>query len=262
MQRALLNDNILRSAMASKIAYANTSKKAVSWPICKQYIGELCTERDTNVISVKATGAHAYAWKTGDNAMTIAFKGSSTAKDILNFLDMRQYNFHFCDSEIKVHNGVMRMFRSIEGDLSEFVLGYPINTRNKYITFCGHSLGGSLAMLAAAYYGHLTNNNIYIACHTFGSFKIGDDNFKEWYINGVNESIFVNTTNDVVPMLPLGCVYDDLNQLSFTINKNGKETRDIIGFDQLNPFQAHDLDTYISCIKMYSSNLRSPIHKI
>jgi predicted lipase len=257
MKRSLLNDSILRSAMASKITYAKTIQRIVTLPICKQYLGHMCTENDTIVLSAKATGAHAYVWKTGDNSMTVAFKGSSTPKDILNLMDVRYHEFSFSNSKMYIHNGVLKMFKSIENELSSHILGNPISTHNKYITFCGHSLGGSLAMLAAAYYGNLSVNNIGISCHTFGAPKIGDSRFIEWFKNGVNDSIFINTSNDIVPFLPFG-LYENLDDVSLTLDSFGRVHNDILCLDQPNPIISHDLDTYISSLVLYSNTLKTP----
>jgi hypothetical protein len=86
-------------------------------------------------------------------------------------------------------------------------------------------------MVAAAYYGDITSENTHITCHTFGSPKVGNIEFKKWYDENVDESVNIVNKHDPVRYLPLDNNYVD--------NKNI-----IIEDNTLNPFKAHDLDTY------------------
>lgn len=222
------NDKIIRSAHASKLSYFKTPPSNTHFSISK-------------TITSPHTTAQTYINKTGDKSLIIAFKGSSTHHDILTFLDLKQTPFNFCNSSVLVHNGILRMFESIENDLSNYIFNPPKYNTYKYITFCGHSLGGSLAKFAAAYYGNISNHNINIACHTFGAPLIGNQEFIDWTNNNTNEIYDIINKNDVVPLLPLlPCLnYKDDTKNKIILNTTNTSS---------NILQEHDLDTYIKNI--------------
>lgn len=246
----MLNDRLLRSAMASKMAYARTIENATTWPVSVRLhgnreklavpcqVGERgnCTEW---IIDAEGTGAHAYAWKTGERSMLVSFKGSSTARDFASFLRLALRRFSFRDKTVKVHQGVLDMFASIEGSLYDHLVGGADGRRCKYVTFCGHSLGGSLAKVAAAYFGSLSNGNIKVSCFTFGSPKVGDRAFYEWLSTETDEEIHVVHQKDPVPLLPPGLGYYWNGKKTLIIEND--DNRGCLGF-----LEAHDLDTYIS----------------
>lgn len=256
----LISEKILRSAMASKLAYAKTNIKVAAMPHTAQLHGSrgvrtIRTNPDGDMkedevwfIDDTRTGIHAYAWKNGTNSTVIAFKGSSTTSDVLNLADVRLNNFHFRDKKVKVHSGVLRMFHSIEDVLNKQILDSLTLRTRKYVTFCGHSLGGAIAIFAAAYYGNISHNNIGISCHTFGAPKVGDTEFVRWLNEGAEDIVNVVTEGDLVPQFPL--LGYDSNEVKTVIMKDTKKIH--------NPFQQHDLETYIESLRKYSELQKAP----
>lgn len=221
-----LSDAILRSAMASKLAYAKNTQMITSFPISRQLLPDNNTFQ---VIDCSYTGAHAYIWKTGSNSTVIAFRGSHNALDICNYLDSNMIPFSFCDRHVKVHQSIYAMFSSIEPCITENL--HP----RQHVTFCGHSLGGGIAMFAAAYYAHMSNKNMNITCHTFGAPKVGNERFVQWFTDYVPNTVNLRNKYDIVTYFPFDTGYISPKTLMFNISN-------------YNPIFSHDLDTYIENI--------------
>lgn len=258
----LISEKILRSAMASKLAYAKTNIKVAAMPHTAQLHGSkgvrtiltnpegVMKEDEVWFIDDTRTGIHAYAWKNGANSTVIAFKGSSTTSDVLNLVDTRLQDFHCREKQVKVHSGVLRMFHSIEDVLNKHIIESLTLRTKKYITFCGHSLGGAIAIFAAAYYGNISHNNIGISCHTFGAPKVGDTEFVTWLNEGAEDIVNVVTEGDLVPKFPF-IGYDNNGDKTVFMKDDKKQFIS-------NPFKQHDLETYIESLRKYSELQKAP----
>lgn len=221
-----MTDTVLRSAIASKLAY---SKDVTGY-------------RETRGIPVKIIEgvgerrAHAFVWETGSGSRLVCFRGSTKVGDILRYVDPRRQGFAFCEKRVSVHRMVYDMFEGIEGELNREIEG-----AKGAITFCGHSLGGALAMFAAPYYSHMMCRGD-VSCHTFGAPKVGDVGFRGWYDEKVGgESVHLKNPLDVVPMYP--CFYGDVK---------GGERMEASKWDM---FKDHDMDTYLE-------NIRNEIERV
>jgi GTP-binding protein EngB required for normal cell division len=86
--------------------------------------------------------------------------------------------------------------------LEEFLpdIQYTINSSNaKQICLTGHSLGGALATLAAY---RLINNFPFLSVYTFGSPRVGDQDFKVRYKRNKIPHFRFENRNDIIPHLP------------------------------------------------------------
>lgn len=227
----LISERLLRSAMASKLAYAKDVKSLPLFPLSKQ-LNNLSEK--VKIVDCQKTGAHAYIWETGSNSRVISFRGSRDIKDVVKYLNTRQVPFNFCEHRVRVHNVIHDMFENIEPYLLDVLFDEGFSKKQN-ITFCGHSLGGCLAMYASAYIGHMTNHNHNIVCHTFGSPKTGDAKFVEWYNEAITESVHLKNKYDLVPLLPL-IGYADLERT--TLDMTSRHILD-----------DHDLEVYIEHIR-------------
>ena len=89
------------------------------------------------------------------------------------------------------------------------------------IVCTGHGLGAAVATVAAPFYGELLQ--LPVDCITFGSPRVGNKDFVEWFNINVNQSLRVVATNDPLQYLPtrkLEHVTD-----SICITKNGYTER-------------------------------------
>lgn len=231
----LLSDAVLRSAMASKLAYARNTSHVATFPMSKQLLAD---PGKFAVVDCGRTGAHAYIWKTGDNSNLVSFRGSHNIGDILKYVDSRDMTFNFCDRQMKLHKNVYDMFASIEPLLTDILFEDGF-TRKRHLTFCGHSLGGAMAMFASAYYSHMTNKKNNIVCHTFGAPKIGNWQYMDWFDAYVTHSVHVQNTLDLVTIFTFNGEFVD--------SSAGKTVR--MPYTSLDLFKNHDLDTYIDNIR-------------
>lgn len=137
--------------------------------------------------------AQVYFWKL-DDTIYITFRGTSSLKDASVDLNISRYRIR---DRIKVHEGFFMQFKSVEIEITKRLVRTPAQK----IIFAGHSLGGALAQIAAAYYGEVFDF-AHVVCHTFGSPRVGNKYFVEWFSKNVDENVRVINRGDPVPMMP------------------------------------------------------------
>lgn len=223
---------LLNSAERSKMAYTISD----SDPLC---------------ISSKEQDCQAVFWRSNDK-LYLTFRGTTSKKDIMTDLDIRRV----CIKEkIKIHNGFFKQFVSVEKTIRECL------DRNKDATelyICGHSLGGALSYIAAAHFGELYPD-FKVTCHTFGSPRVGNKHFVEWFNKNVHEHVRVMNKQDPVPMIPQSHIWfhvtDSCVQLNDEIGEFKSVQRDTPWYKRLftlvTDFDVsdHDLDIYIDRLK-------------
>jgi pimeloyl-ACP methyl ester carboxylesterase len=105
----------------------------------------------------------------------------------------------FKEGKGKVHLGFYSCFKSVQGDIDKFL---KENGRaKKKIIVTGHSLGGAVATIIAAYIRGTFHNDVML--YTFGSPRVGDANFVSHYSKAdkVHAWRLFNVC-DVVPLVP------------------------------------------------------------
>jgi len=144
----------------------------------------------------KATGTQAYLFETADAAV-VAFRGTETdqRKDLLTDAKIGLVKGHLHTG--KVHRGFHRALDSIWAKVEPAL--NSASSQNKHCYFTGHSLGGALAVLAAARFDKTSG------VYTFGQPRVGDEVFCTAYdsANGPGKRTyrFVNQ-NDIIPRVP------------------------------------------------------------
>jgi pimeloyl-ACP methyl ester carboxylesterase len=174
--------SVYESALRSKYAYMEPDEIHKSIP-------------DAEFISSEEEDTQVYFWRGDDNTVYITFRGTSSLKDAMIDLNLSRYRIK---NKIKVHEGFYTQFKSVELELTKRLLKSDDATK---IVFAGHSLGGALAQIAAAYYGEIFDFS-YVACHTFGSPRVGNSHFVEWFEKNVDENVRVVNKRDPIPMVP------------------------------------------------------------
>lgn len=136
------------------------------------------------------------------NLVVISFRGTKENVDAITdvtvvtktFQTKDPDRFQFVgDFKMKVHCGFVNAFNSVKDQIDD-LLTYVPEKANVLIT--GHSLGGALAQLCAAYYAHLAPVLI-----TFGMPSVGNDDFVEFVESNVHPigGIRVHNEGDIVP---------------------------------------------------------------
>lgn len=225
-----INEKVFRSALASKISY-NTKANA-------NMIKQLQGSSIYRIINKNEAQMYIYDSGEDSSAKIIAFRGTNSLNQLINFCNPKSSSFKIRNHSVQIHSHILHLFQCLEKDLSNIICKDPYLMQKKAITFCGHSAGGCIAQVAAAYYADITCGNIHIECHSFGCPKVGDANFVNWFTENVKESIQICNDNDLICSLPF-----DLNNIYSEIPE-----KKLIGKNICNPFHSHDMDTYIENI--------------
>ena len=113
--------------------------------------------------------------------------------------NVRAMDVDFTEGAGQVHKGFYDCFRSVKADIDAYLGAQERRSRN--IIVCGHSLGGAVATLAAAYIRKNLADRVML--YTFASPRAGDSAFVD-YFTGTKPVIAyrVVNTGDIVPLFP------------------------------------------------------------
>jgi triacylglycerol lipase len=197
-EKGWTRDNALALANCSLLAYSDESE------IDKQ----LRQRQFQKVIPCNpkqhSTDTQAYVAVRAD-AIVIAFRGTepTNERDFTTDFDARQIPFetklHFSGWG-RVHEGWVDGVNVVLFKIAEALRAHVDGARSLWIT--GHSLGGALAMVAAAFLANLANNRI-AGVFTYGQPRVGDPIFRARYDQILGAITFrcVND-HDPVPHVP------------------------------------------------------------
>jgi predicted lipase len=193
----------------------------------------------------KETNAQVYIWKQ-DKTLHIVFRGTQEKYDVLVDLNILR-SYLFPASDILVHSGFLKQFKSLEEHITAEITDDFDNIDT--IHFSGHSLGGALATLAAAYYGEMHKNKIEILCHTIGSPRVGNKAFTKLFADNVKDEVRITNDKDPVPLIPMSFLYRHVSN-SICIN------------DQCSVESAiEDIPWYWRIVYFpFSINYKAPVH--
>jgi len=129
----------------------------------------------------------------------VAFRGTQTYADVWHDLDARLIPVDNLHADILAHAGFVNKFNSVRPEL-EMILLRNAKEFDKIVT-TGHSLGGGIATLAAPFLGEMLPSKT-VECITFGSPRVGGEEFAQFYHTFVDLSARIINENDPVPHLP------------------------------------------------------------
>jgi len=152
-----------------------------------------------------------------NNALIIAFRGTSSAQDALTDAKIKLITDH--GTKGKLHEGFKTGLDQVWDYLLD-VMSKERGSRSIWIT--GHSLGGALALTAAArlkFEKDVMVNGLY----TFGQPRVGDSDYCKACdrMFGLRYFRFVHN-NDIVPRVPMRVMGFEHTGFFKYINKNGK----------------------------------------
>ena len=174
-----------------------------------------------------------------NNNIDVCFKGTSTITDICFNIDI--YPKLFLNDKIRLHNGFLKKYLSLRENII-YNLNDIIKKKDiKEISFNGYSSGGALANIASLDMSYIYNN-ITIKCITFGSPRVGNEDFIKTYNSRIFHSIRVVNKNDIIPLVPPPILYKHVHQPILIENKNNS----FMSFNVYKYFKyTHSIMTYI-----------------
>ena len=136
-----------------------------------------------------------------------AFDLSAVLADLKTNIDIRLTDW---EQGGKVHRGFKEGLDEVWPDLLPHIR--ELHDKGCKIWMTGHSLGAALATLCACRFGNVQG------VYTFGSPRVGNDDFREYVIDAKIYRIVNN--DDVVPRVPPSGMYVHVGELKF-IDSNG-----------------------------------------
>jgi predicted lipase len=226
---------IIQSVYLSKICYLyNKNNNIIKEYKCLNEYNKVfyITDKTNNYLSVITYN---------NDKINIAFRGTINKNNLMLNLYAKQENY--LNKSIKIHSGYLNIYLNFKEKLIFIINNIIKNNNIKLFIITGHSLGGSIASLCTIdlfnYYNkNYTKNNYNFRCYTFGSPKIGNKNFANYYNSKIKYSYRFVNNNDLICVFPPTFFY---SHIGHEISLNNNKT--------LNFIKQHEIDAYITNIK-------------
>ena len=188
----------------------------------------------------------------------IGFRGTTSLTDIKYDLDFRMVHLTENHPHVLVHAGFKEKFKSVKQQLVNELLSRA--SEFDRIVFTGHSLGGALATVSSPILaGTLLDKKVH--CITFGSPRVGNGAFTNFFTSNVHSSVRMTTDFDPVPSLPFETFYEHVQPaISVTESNEVLVVPEVpIGSRLLNAFEDLDFDRSIRDhdMRVYYDRLQS-----
>ena len=205
--------------------------------------------------------------------LSITFRGTESARDIITDLNIIQVKmpikYMMEKDQPEVHWGFYNQFKELKPDIDKIIEEYRESDHNfnKEVVFSGHSLGGALATISALHYG-MKYPDLHVNCVTFGSPRVGDERFANYFDKIVKNSYRFVNDNDPIPCIPTawryqhvkGCIWLHQDQVKNEITvwrgwrffKNYMLSFLGLGYDAS---QDHSCDGYCEDLKYLENDL-------
>jgi hypothetical protein len=152
-------------------------------------------DKDKDIFDQKETDTQGFL-ALNDKQIIISIRGTTNFSDWGNNLNAKHVPYSFGPGH--VHKGYYDAFLSIKDVLDNYIKN---NLSNRDVIVTGHSLGGAVATLIAAYLNAEKKINK-LMLYTFGSPRVGDRVFADHFSKAFPCFRIVNN-NDIVTMVPL-----------------------------------------------------------
>ncbi|TPP41537.1 Lipase (class 3) family protein [Leishmania donovani] len=177
-----------RAHFFSRASYCDM-RRVQSWT-CSSACGSVAAFELTAVMNHIITGAGGFVGVDhATQQIAVAFRGTGNIQSILagiNVLLAKYDKSSSCGSQCEVHNGFYASYMSLRQQTRDAVLKLIRKGPTYEILATGHSLGGAMALLAAADLQERLNNLESssdlkpVPVYTFGAPRVGNAAFAEW----------------------------------------------------------------------------------
>jgi len=164
-----------------------------------------CDDTDFRMVARfenKGTDTQGFAGDAWGDTFLIGFRGSEEtgAADWITDLKFVLSAYPFVPAgapPVKVHYGFIQAYSSVRDAILKMVR----DSSQRKVLVTGHSLGGALAVLAALDVRQSVPDK-QVSCYTFGSPKVGDPAFADYYSNLVPDTFRIVNDADIIPTIP------------------------------------------------------------
>ncbi|MBU0466105.1 MAG: lipase family protein [Nanoarchaeota archaeon] len=232
--KELLSLPIKRAAYSDRTAWLMANMSKLAYLPFEDDDTELKTALSEAEFSLIETfnqdGTQAFLAKRDSDKMAIlSFRGTQTeGLNLETFFDVftdLYASMHTDEKGVKTHKGFQVAFQKVEPAILQQI--QKLSDYGLYIT--GHSLGGALALIATS----AINAENLGACYTFGSPKVGNEEFDD----KIKAPIYrVINSYDVVPFLPFTRI---MLPLFWLISKKIKNDKVKILIENFKEYQHH-----------------------
>lgn len=169
--------------MGYSIASYCNPKKVKEWKC-----GKMCrlypNIQDVQIINDKKTKTQGFlGYNPLSNNIVIVFRGTLPwfIKNIIEDFSFDLVDLDLCNNTCKVHHGFLKCYDAIKSQFWTAFNYLRARYPNAQIQLTGHSLGGAIATLIAADISLQINQPI--TFYTFGSPRIGNPAWAEWFLS-------------------------------------------------------------------------------
>jgi hypothetical protein len=189
-------------AKVSKIAYQDPKGTA---DVASMFSHLLPVKKAFFISGPSDVDVQMYTLILTDSTVVFAFRGTESASDATCDLSVWKRKFRdVSDPKIKVHTGFLDQFNVVKFGMTATLFGTLWKHKNSKtrIICTGHSLGGALATVAAACIKALFKDAFVVECYTFGSPRVGNSHFVNFFDKHVDRSIRCVHSADIVTRIP------------------------------------------------------------
>jgi hypothetical protein len=134
------------------------------------------------------------------HALVFLSRGTESMKDVKTDVMVLKKRFPEV-AGAKVHRGFAKQFASVRDTIVKYVSMFVTHESERSVVFIGHSLGGALSTLGAAYIKSVYPR-LFLECVTFGSPRVGNRAFAEWFNTNINHHARFVHGNDLITRMP------------------------------------------------------------
>lgn len=131
-----------------------------------------------------------------NNTVYVAIRGSASGSDDWSDSKSKLVTLGGAHGKACVHEGFLHQYKSIQKQ----ILAQLFQLKFETAVFCGHSVGGAVAVIAAAYYLSTPQRHTKrVRIHTFGSPRVGNKAFSDFF-NDIHNLEYWSVLNDGDPI--------------------------------------------------------------
>ncbi|KHN97242.1 lipase [Metarhizium album ARSEF 1941] len=131
--------------------------------------------------------------------IVVSIRGSNNIRNYITDLVFPWSDCPFT-SQCKLHIGFAQGWNEIKASVGRAIAVSRRGNPRFTVVFTGHSLGGAVATIGAAY---LRSGGLPVNLYTYGAPRVGNERFASWFSNGIQGRQWrVTHEDDPVPRLP------------------------------------------------------------